>query len=1097
MQQTESDFLSGEFLYVKKWSYLYGQLNDSEYIVSIFIHFIYIMKKAFKSVLLAFTSLIVSTVTYAQVTTSSLGGKITDDKGETIIGAAVIATHTPSGTSYGAVTNVEGRYTIQGMRAGGPYVVEVSCLGYQTVKFTDIRLNLGETYALDGYLVEDAQALMEAVVVARGNGAKTGAAQSIRRATIEEMPSITRGIADVTRINPFVRTNSDGAMSFAGMNNRYNSFQIDGAMNNDVFGLTSNGSNGGQAGTQPVSMETIEQIQVSIAPFDVRQGGFTGGAINAITKSGTNDFHGSVYGFGLNQALIGKYKLSNGNLSAKYNDQLEYQAGVTVGGPIVKNKLFFFASFEAANKQYPNSFGLGSSQSKVNKEQAQAVYDWIKSNSNYTGALPTDLQVYTKSYKATAKLDWNINERNHASFRWSLVDAKQLNSVSNGSSLNTTDYSFDFLSKTNSFVGELQSRIGDQMNNELRVSYVRVRDKRNPLGDPFPMISVSGVGGTLNLGNERSSEANRLDQDIISLTDNFTWTLGNHNLTLGTHNEIYRFTNLFIQDKYGTYYFNSPEDLYAGNVKQYRYAHANVAVTGTENWEPTFWAGQLGFYAQDKWDISHNFELTYGVRVDIPLFFSTPDENEGFTTYAQEKGWNLRTNQMPKSQPLFSPRLGFRWDIAGNSRYMLRGGVGLFTGRIPFVWFSNNYSNTGVQLTTINVSGSNAADVDVILDPMGQAANEAKLSASGSQVINLVDNSFKVAQNLRADLGFDFELLDIDWTLEGIFSKNLNDVAYQNMAYATNGSTLGDTYASLSFDKRPMFSRTTTNTPYGGIYKLGNTNQGYSYNLMAQAHKSFAFGLDLSASYTYTKSMSTFNGTSSVAASNFNYNYTHEDANNPEMSYSAFNIPHQVKASVNYHVSYGRSNQWTTTVGAVYTGTSGAAYSIYYYGDLNGDSSNANDLMFIPTDAQIDQMDFKAGTGSNAKYTPEIQKANMKQWLASSKYLKDHRGEYFDRYADNLPFENHIDLHLGQKFGFRVGKQIHSIELTADIVNFTNLLNPAWGRSYGMGINGYYNPVTYSGNGQFQFLHDGDYETYTYSDYLSRWKMQIGLKYRF
>ena len=1066
------------------------------------------MKKLFKTLLLAVTMLIASGVAYAQVTTSSLGGKITDDKGETIIGAAVIATHTPSGTSYGAVTNAEGRYTIQGMRAGGPYVVEVSCLGYQTVQFTDIRLNLGETYALDGYLVEDAQALMEAVVVARGDGAKTGAAQSIRRATIEEMPSITRGIADVTRINPFVRTNGDGAMSFAGANNKYNRFQIDGAMNNDVFGLTATGSNGGQAGTQPVSMETIEQVQVSIAPFDVRQSGFTGGAINAITKSGTNTFHGSVYGFGLNQALIGKYKLANGEMSNKYSDQLEYQAGLTVGGPIIKDKLFFFASYERSNKEYPNVYGAGSSASKVDGTVAQQVIDWVKAHSDYAGALPQDLQVYTKSNKFTTKLDWNINNDNHASFRWSLVDAKQLNSVSGEKSLNTTDYSYDFLSKTNSFVAELQSRLNDNMNNELRASYVRVRDKRNPLGANFPMLQVGGVGGgTLCIGNERSSVANRLDQDIFSITDNFTWYLGNHPVTFGTHNELYRFTNLFIQDKYGTYYFDSPEDLYAGKIKQYRYAHADTSVEGiTENWEPTFWFAQLGFYAQDKWNVTKNFELTYGVRVDMPIYIDKPTENVGFTAYAKEKNWGVATNALPATKPAFSPRVGFRYDIAGDNRYILRGGAGLFTGRVPFVWISNNFSNTGVQLKTINIqrssSEANAAllnSMDVILDPAGQAANEAKVAAgAGSQVINVVDKDFTMPQSARFDLGFDFDLLGINWTVEGIVTKTVSDIAYKTLAYDLDGTnTVASKYASLSFDNRPMFKRVTSGSPYANIYSLYSTNKGYGYNLMVQAAKSFGFGLDVNASYTYSQSKSVFNGTSSVAQSNFAYNYHHTNANDPELGNSAFNIPHQIKVSAYYHKSYGHNDAWTTTVGAVYMGTSGAAYSVYYNGDLNGDSSNGNDLMFIPTDAQIDQMTFQAGTGSNAKYTPEVQKANLKAWLGSAQYLKDHRGEYYDRYADNLPFENHIDLHLGQKFSFNVARHTNSIELSVDIINFNNMLNPAWGRSYGMGLNTYYNPISYKGNGEFQFLQPDTYSMFSYSDYMSRWKMQIGLKYNF
>ena len=1059
------------------------------------------MKKAFKSILLAFISMIAGTVAYAQVTTSSLAGKITDTKGEAIPGATIIAVHVPSGTQYYSITGTEGRYVIPGMRPGGPYEVTIGLLGYEEAKVSNVSLQLGETKNLSQVLAESSIALDESVVVANVDAAKTGASQAIGQRTIQEMPSITRGIADVARINPFVRTDQNGGMSFAGASNKYNSFQIDGAMNNDVFGLTNSGSNGGQAGTQPVSMETIEQIQVSIAPFDVRQSGFTGGSINAITKSGTNEFHGSVYGYGYNQDLVGRYTKYDGNLSSKYSNELTYQAGVTISGPIVKDKLFFFASYEKSDKSYPNAYGLGSEQSRIDKAVAQDVYDFIVKESKaqgyeYTGALPSDLQVYTKSDKVTAKFDWNINDRNHASFRYSLVSAKQLNSVSGASSLNSTDYSFDFVSQTNSFVGELQSRLSDNLSNEFRASYVRVRDHRDPLGAKFPMISISNAGGgTINIGNERSSEANHLYQDIYTVTDNLNWYLDRHTLTLGTHNEIYRFSNLFLQDIYGSYYFNSPEDLKNGIINRYRYQHPNTNIPGvTESWEPTFMSAQFGLYLQDKWAVTDRFDLTYGMRLDVPVFFDTPSENTDLTALSKNKGWNLTTARTAKSSPLISPRLGFRYDISGDSRYVLRGGFGLFTGRIPFVWFSNNYSNTGVQLASYDVR--NPSGISLVYDPSKQSQNEKALSAGGSQLVNTIDPEFKIAQTAKFDLGFDFELLGINWTLEGIFTKTLNDIQYTNPLLEKTGKTLGETIPALSYDTRPMFAKISDAGKIGYIYNLTNTNKGYGYNLMAQASKSFPWGLDLNASYTYTQSKSVFNGTSSVAQSNFNYNYHHSDVNDPELSYSAYNIPHQVKVSASYHANYGHNDRWTTTLGAVHVGTSGAAYSIYYYGDINGDGSNGNDLIWIPTDAQIDQMPFAAGSGSNAQYTVDVQRANMKQWLANTSYLKDHRGEYFDRYAANMPFESHVDLHLGQKFNFNVGRQRHGLELVVDVINFANMLNPAWGRSYGMGINGYFSPITFN-KGNFQFFYPGDYQMFDFADYYSRWKMQLGLRYSF
>ena len=1066
----------------------------------------------------------------AQITTSGVKGLIKAN-GEDVIGATITVTHVPTGAVYRSVTNSVGRFTIQGMRAGGPYTVEISYIGYKTKEIKNVTLKLGEMSDLSTQLEEDAHALGEVVVKGKLglDASKTGAAASYSAKDIANMPSISHSIGDITRMNPMVSVSQSGAMSFAGVNNRYNSFQVDGAVNNDVFGLTSNGQNGGQAGAQPISTETIDQVQVSVAPFDVRQSGFTGGAINAITKSGTNTFHGSVYGNWLNKDLIGsKYTLMNGKDSQKYDDETDYRYGVTLGGPIIKNKLFFFANYEKSNKEYPNNYGYGSDASKLGTEDFKIADDVlaILKEKGYNASY-NNPKNYTKSDKAGIKLDWNINDKHKATFGWRMVNAKQLNSNSTAGYLNASDYQYDFVSKSNTFTAELNSSFSEKINNQFQASYVSVRDHRDPKGIA-PMIQIKNVGGgTLCLGTERSSTANSLNQDIFSFTDNLNWYVNNHTLTFGTHGEYYKFKNLFIQDNYGTYYFNNFDDFkmfasgqnyaasvdkktgvttYYNTLNQYRYCTANVAVTGDPRWAPEFAAGQIGFYAQDKFNVTPNFELTYGLRMDIPLFFDTPTENAEFNASAAKQGWNVVTNHKLSSTPMWSPRVGFRWNIEKEHNMILRGGAGIFTGRIPFVWLSNNFTNTGIQTSVYNVFGSTGLkegkqntgklnDVSLIVDPYKQSENAEKLGTS-NQAINVFDKDFKFTQNLRLDLALDFTLAGIDFTLEGVFSKNLNDIYYKDLTRTEAGKTLGETYESLSFDNRPMFSQiTSTEDPnlkkFTNVYMLDNTSKGYSYNLSLSAVKRFDFGLDLAASYTYSRSKSVNCGTSSVAQSNYNYNYTYQNPNSPELGFTAFNVPHQIKASAFYHKDY--AEHWNTTVGLIYTGTSGSPYSLYYYGDLNQDGSNGNDLMFIPTDEQIDKMQFKA----NKNYTADEQKENFREWIANDGYMSKHRGEYFKRYADNLPFESHFDFHLAQTYKFKVGAQVHSVELSFDVLNVGNMFNKKWGRYTSTGTAKYYSPVTYSGNGQFQFLHPGNYEMRSYDDYYSRWRGQLGLKYTF
>ena len=1065
------------------------------------------MQKRF-AFLLTMMMIAVSSV-MAQVTTSGINGKVTlEASGEEVIGATIQATHVPSGTKYSAVTNAKGVYSIQGMRAGGPYTVTVSYIGAQTKSFENVNLQLGESYNLQVWLSDDAQQLGELVVTGDAgiNNSKNGAAQSISNRQIQELPSLSHSVADVARINPFVKVSEGGAMTIAGSNNRYNSIQIDGAMANDVFGLTSNGANGGQAGTQPFSMETIDQLQVSIAPFDVRQSGFTGGAINAITKSGTNEFHGSVYSYYQDGAMVSnKYEKHDGSESADYGSMTDWTLGATLGGPIVKDKLFFFANFERSSKEYDNAYSTNNGMSKVDFDIANELLDILKQRAaaqgvTYTGTLGTPKE-YTYSDKVGLKLDWNINDRNHASLRWSFVDAKQNNNTASASTLVTNDYAYDFVSKSNSLVFELNSRIGSNMNNEFHASWTSVRDKRNP-GDPFPMIQISNVGGgTLYMGNERSSMANALSQDVYTLTDNFTINLGRHAITLGTHDELYHFGNLFCQDLYGTYIYSSVDDFKNGVINRFRYGQGVEDVTGTRTWTPEFGAGQIGFYAQDKWSITDNFDLTYGLRVDMPFMVDTPTENAEFNNYAKSKGWDLQTNHKIAMKPMWSPRLGFRWDVLKNRNLIVRGGVGIFTGRVPYVWISNNFSNTGIQqmsystYTTGNITpqynAANAGAADPSLDTSAPAQK--------AQTINVFDKNFKFSQQLRADLAIDYvdPFIGARWTVEGIYSKTINDMIVKNYDITATGKTLADSYSFSYGDNRPMFE--TSTVPYTGVYVLENVSKGYSYNVSIKAEKSFDFGLDLMASYTYGKSKTINNGSSSVAASNWQYNYTHGNPNEPELALSNFNVPHQVMVSAYEHIKWntnpGRTIDNQTTIGLIYTGNSGSPFSVYVNGDLNGDGGY-NDLMYIPTDAEIDAMLAAGLFKATSAYTAEAQAANFKEWLANEYYIQDHRGEYFERNAANEKWEKRLALHFDHKFGFKWGKDIRYIQIGLDIINFTNMLNKKWGATNSQGGYNYYSPLTYSG-GKYQFLHAGNYDMRSWSDYYSRWRMQLSAKLTF
>ncbi len=1059
-----------------------------------------------------FSALVVSAMAVganAQVTTSAISGKVLDETKAPVIGATVVAVHEPSGTLYGAVTNVDGRYTIQGMRTGGPYKIEISYVGYNKTTYTGISLELGNTLSLNAEMKPSSELLDEVVVVADAK-ANAGAAHNFSTQKIENTPTVDRNVYDIVKNMPMAMTSKNGGITFAGSNNRYNSFQIDGTVSNDVFGLSASGTNGGQTGANPISMDAIQEIQVVVAPFDVRQSGFTGGGINAITKQGTNTTHGSAYTYFNNQNMYGKYSAVRGYEKSPLTQQYTRTYGGTLGGAIVKDKLFYFVSAEAKKESYPSSVYPGYTDSYITNDVAKQIADQYAALTGIQeGYAQPDIE--NKSFGLLARIDWNINQNHKLALRY-----QHNNSYDDNYSLGSTTYTFNnsgyrMNNKTNSIVAELNSHLGQNLYNELRASASFIRDHRN-VGYQGPTVQIKNVKGadgktgvTVNIGTEYSSGANYLDQDIYTVEDNLSWYLGNHTLTFGTHNEIYRMKNLFIQAVNGSWNYNSLDLFLQDKPYQYSYKYTDPELTGGDTrWAPAMKSGQFGFYAQDKWDVSTNFNLTYGLRIDIPVIFNNPTENPTFNEYAAQQGFNVRVGENPSAKVLFSPRVGFRWYTNDSHNTLLRGGVGIFTGRVPFVWLSNAFNNTGMESkgTTLgNKDNKNnwlndaPALGQYANDPMG-AANSQTGTAAKPDIVT-VSKDFKYPQVFRANLALEQKLPgDVKMTLEGVYSKTMNNVFFENLAAVNTGEKV---YAipGVEASAAPKYSNTKSN--YYSIINLKNTNKGYTYALSALLEKHFNFGLDLSASYTFGHAKSVNDGTSSVAYSNWKYNYS-VDTNSPnELGFSKFDIPHRVMIQASYS-SPKYWNGWTsTTISVIYNGFSGSRYSLTMNDkpDFNGDGYPGNSLLYIPTDEELSKMIFTDvdKDGKALSMTAEQSRDAFKQWIENDSYAKNHRGQYAERNSNLSNWEHEIDLHLAQTIYNVQG--VGKLEFTFDIINFANMLNKKWGASYESAYN--LSPLTLeyfdknTGNAAFSY----NKAEIQKSDISSRWHCQVGVRLTF
>ena len=1015
-----------------------------------------------------FTTLFFSLLPYfiwAQVTTASITGTVTDSNNNPIGYASVVATHIASGTNYGTSTNIEGKYHLDGLKVGGEYVVTFSCVGYKNSAIDNIHPSLGETMQLNGVLY-DQPSIDDIVVV--GDYKPHG---NFSSSDIESMPTVSRSIYDIARLSPFVATQQEGGVAISGANSRYNSFYIDGIVNNDMYGLTASGTNGGLASANPIPLDALEQIQVVVAPFDVRQSGFTGGGINAVTKSGTNTTTATAYAYYTDNNLYGK---GANNIPLAKQNALTY--GASIGGAIVKNRLFYFVSAENSFDYSPSSYHVGDPNCKVAEQDVITIANHYKSLTGYDGGGYGKRNIERNTVSILARLDWNISDRHNLAVRYNYLDAGKDEHINSASTLLFHGTGYTSVSTTHSVMAELDSRISPSLYNSLRVGYTRVTDGRDT-DSKTPFVTIDhirdGENTAVKIGTDGMACSNSLAQNSITITDYLSIHKGSHNITLGTHNEIFTAKVLFVANAIGSYTYNTMADFLDGKPSMFQ---QTIPVGDASTRINT---AQFGLFAQDEVWIN-SLQLTYGLRADMPVIFNTPRENSSFNSSAIAERYGVATNSKPKSHILLSPRVGFKWYIGGNSSLVLRGGSGLFTGRIPFVWITNCYSNTGMTQMGYTLYGDNIPPFGV--SPSGTAGTSA------NPVIYVADRKFRMPQTFKTNLAFESTIRGWKFTLEGIYAKSINDISIRNIVAADNGAKLYAVNSSMSTDNNTtVFYDSSAKKSFSSVYLLENEKRGYSYNLSAMVEKQFMFGLQLAASYTFSQSYTVNDGVSSSAPSIWGKSYA-TVSNNKQLTHSVFEVPHKVTAQLGYSKRYG--SIFGSTISLIYQGYSGMRYSPTYYkngNDVNGDTYRGNSTIYIPTEAELAVMDFES----------ESQRTAFNDYINQHRALRNNRGKYAARNSLIAPFEHHIDLHFAQDFYFSKHNS-RKVQVTLDIMNLTNIFNRNWGAVYFLD-DWKLSPVEVTalnddGKGNktpsYRFV-GGEISR---NDLLSRWRMQLGVR---
>ncbi len=1040
--------------------------------------------KALKNWLLLIAFTLFSVATFAQgVTNSSMGGKVTDDTGEPLPGANIVAVHVPSGSTYGAATDFDGFYRISNMRAGGPYTITISYVGFNDFTRDNIMLGLGQSERISTQMTTDATTLEEVVVTGQVGGAfssgKTGAETVISRRQIETLPQASRSIADFVRTTPQaqITEGDDGfSVSLAGQNNRYNAIYIDGAVNNDVFGLAGSGTNGGQTGVNPFSVDAIESFTVQLAPYDVKISGFAGGAISAVTRSGTNEWEGSAYYFYRNEDLAGKTppKLVDeaaGESREKLSEFTAKTYGARVGGPIIKDKLFFFLNYERQDEETPQPFNFSNYTGDTQDiNTVNNVANFIQSNYGYDiGGFQTNNRTL-ESDKVTAKLDWNINDNNKLSLSARYVTAENLEAKNSDSNeLGFINGSEFFNSETIS--GSLEWNYqGDKVSNSLILGYTNVDDDRDPLGDPFPTVVIrDGFSGSFNgflIGSERFSTANLLEQSIFTVTNNFEIYKGAHTITLGTHNEFSSTKNLFFASNFGTYIFDSVNQfLNEEAASEFERGYSVAGGTGVgddSSGSADFNLAQYGFYVQDEVQLSDDFRLSAGIRFDIPVWEDGP-VNDDFNNRAiplfEAAGKDLQGARVGKGVSTIvhvAPRLGFNWDVNGDKTTQLRGGIGIFTSRMPLVWPGGTYNNNGGVTGGFSDEGDfedqNGDEIPIFFNPDVNSQPQHLDPSSGDRGgnVDLFASGFKLPQRFKASLAVDQKLPGgFVASAEGFWIDNITEIFYENLNIGEPSGEYGGA------DRRPYYNRfRRVDNTYGRVILASNTGEGYSWNTAFTLSKPYATLTDWlsmggSATWSYGDGENIFDGTSSQNSSQWRNLQTVNGKNRPDVSRSNFSQGHRISSNFSFDFKWNKNLK--TRIGLFHESVQGTPYSFTYGSDrlpgarfggsLLFDDSRDNALIYVPASAsEIRLFD------SNDNGTTSDEWDTLNTIIEGNDYLRSRRGQYVERNGDRGPWSHVIDLRFAQDLTINAGGKDHTLQFTTDIFNFTNLLNKDWGQ---------------------------------------------------